>query len=72
MARHDTRGRYAGKQQQDMMQGISQRRQGYKPLGQGVGSAGGRPVVETELRNQNERVGAKNKGFYENLRAMGN
>ena len=55
----DFRGRLAYEDQNAVTQRIMQKRQNIKPTGVGMGSAGGRPVIETEIKGTQERVRAK-------------
>lgn len=52
----DFRGRLAGGDPNEVVQRIQAKRQNIKPTGMGVGSAGGKSVIEGERTGMQQRV----------------
>ena len=59
----DIRGRLAGGDTNEVMQRISAKRQTIKPTGMGIGSAGGKSVIENERQATIERVRARQQAW---------
>lgn len=59
----DSRGRLAGGDTNEVMQRIQAKRSNIKPTGMGVGSAGGKSVVENERQATTERARARQQAW---------